>query len=128
MADTTLNYDHPTYVSRHLTPMALGAVAASTSARKWVQHSAIKIKKISAIVAIAGTHTSAGWDILNGTTSVGSITAGTTAALGILTALTQDISLSSGGYLDIKTKADSATLAGDVNIEWQYQFNANVVV
>lgn len=126
MATKNMSYDHPTYVSRNMTPIAVPAVAASTSGAKFLAFSAIKIKRVGAIVAVAGTATGAGWDILNGTTSVGGITAGTSVANSVLTPVTTDITLASDGYLDIKTKAASATLRGDFMIEWEFVPGADV--
>jgi hypothetical protein len=123
MAD--YNYDAPQYNVRQLAHMGLPATAASTSVAKFPAHCAMKIKRLSVIVGIAGTATGAGYDVLNGTTSVGAITLGTGAAL-TLGSLVQDITLASGGYLDIKTKAASATLAADVGVEFETPFPASL--
>jgi hypothetical protein len=126
MATKNMAYDHPAYLARLSNHVKLPATAASTSVAKFVAFSAIKIKSVNAIVGIAGTHTAAGWDLLNGTSSVGGFTAGTSVATTLLTEVSADITLASGGYLDVKTKADSATLAGDIMIEYEMVPGANV--
>ena len=128
MATKNMAYDHPAYVTRHSMHIKLPATAASTSVAKFLAFTTMKIKSVNAIVGIAGTHTAAGWDLANGTTSVAGFTAGTTAALGVLTEASFNATLNSGGYLDIKTKADSATLAGDIMIEYEIVPGANVTL
>lgn len=114
-----MNYDHPQYVAHQLVVVRMPATAASTTAKKFPTHVAMKVKRISGIVQIAGTNDSAGYDILNGTTSVGAITIGTATAGSFNAGLTQDITLASGGFLDIKTKANSATMVTDLMVEFQ---------
>lgn len=126
MATKNMRYDHPTYISRNMTPIPVPVVAASTSAAKFLAFSAIKIKRVGAIVAVAGTATNAGWDIFNGTTSVGGLFVHTSAAGFIPSPVTSDITLASDGYLDIKTKAASGTLRGDFMIEWEVVPGADV--
>jgi hypothetical protein len=119
MATKSMRYDHPTYTVRQVAPIKLPATAASTTVSKFVAFTDIKVKSINAMVQIAGTTGSAGYDILNGTTSVGAITVGTTAAATMLSAVTTDITLASGGYIDFKTKAASATGAAEAYVEFE---------
>jgi hypothetical protein len=126
MATKNMAYDHPAYTARQFQVVPLPATAASTSVLKFAAFTSLKIKRIEVIVKVAGTADAAGYDILNGTSSVGSIGVGTNAAAAYGTGLTQDISLSSGGYLDIKTKAASATMATDAVIEFELTPGANV--
>lgn len=126
MATKSMRYDHPTYVTRQAAPMNMHAVAASVSAAKFIAFTSMKIKGISTMVNIAGTATAAGYDFLNGTTSVGGVTLGTSVAGTEGTRFETDISLTSGGYLDIKTKAASATLAASAMIEFEIVPGADV--
>ncbi len=126
MANKSMAYDHPAYLARQIVPVALPATAASTSVFKFAAFTSIKVKRIDVIVKTAGTADAAGYDILNGTSSVGSVGVGTGAAATFGTALVSDVSLSSGGYLDIKTKAASATMATDAVIEYEIVPGANV--
>ena len=126
MATKSFAYDHPTYVARHAAVVNLPAIAASTPAGKFMAFTNLKVKSISAGVNIAGTNGAAGYDIYNGTTSVGAIIAGTSTAGSVLTGLTQDITLSSGSFLDIRTKANSATLAASLTVEYEVVPGATV--
>ena len=119
MATKTLAYDHPAYLARYSAPVNCQAVAASTSAGKFVAFAAMKAKSIKGIVDIAGTNTAAGYDVYNGTTSIGEFVCSTNAAGSTLTALTPDATLAAGGYLDFKTKANSATLAASFVVEYE---------
>lgn len=126
MATKSMAYDHPTYTARKCAPLAVPAVAASVSAGKFIAFTDMKIKSIQAAVNIAGTATAAGYDIYNGTSSIGAFTAGTNAAGSILTAITTDITLTSAGFVDVKTKADSATLAASLMFEYEITPGASV--
>ena len=126
MATKSMAYDHPQYTVHGAAPLNLPAAAASVSISKFAAFTSTKIKSIQGIVNIAGTATGAGYDILNGTSSVGEFLAGTGAAGSVLTAISSDISLSSGGYLDVKTKADSATLAASLMLEYEVVPGASV--
>jgi len=126
MATKTMSYDHPTYITRQSAPLGLPATAASTAVQKFVAFTDMKIKSIQAAVNIAGTATAAGYDIYNGTSSVGEFLAGTSAAGSVLTAIASDITLASGGFLDVKTKAASATLAASALIEYEIIPGASV--
>lgn len=119
MATDTLRYDHPTYLARHQVPVPVPAVAASTTAFRFLALAKMRVKSVNAIVRVAGTNAAAGWDLLNGTTSVAAITAGTNTASTVLTAVSTDIDVTAGSYLEIKTKANSATLTGDFYIEYE---------
>ncbi len=126
MATKSMSYDHPTYVTRQAAALGLPATAASTAVNKFVAFTDMKIKSIQGAVNIAGTATAAGYDIYNGTSSVGAFTAGTSAAGSVLTAISSDITLASGGFLDVKTKADSATLAASLLLEYEIIPGASV--
>lgn len=119
MATSQREYTNPTYHTRHVVPVHVQAVAASTTAFRFLAMAKMKVKSINAIVNVAGTNASAGWDILNGTTSVAAITAGTNTASTVLTAVSTDITVTAASYLEIKTKANSATLQADFYIEYE---------
>ncbi len=125
MAVQNLRYDHPAYITRQFIPVPLVATAASTTVAKFPAFTTMKIKSIGILVTIAGTATAASYDILNGTSSVGNINLSTNAAL-YTTQLTTDITLSSGGYLDIKTAAASATMAAIATVEFHLSPFGNV--
>jgi hypothetical protein len=122
---STFRYDSPQYTVSQLNFMNLPAIAASTVALKWPAHCALKIKRLTAIVQVAGTATGAGYDVFNGTSSVGGLTLGTSAANSVVS-LTQNIVLASGGFFEVRTKANSATLAAGLNVEFETPYPANL--
>lgn len=126
MAVKSMAYDHPAYTARYSTVVPLVATAASTSVFKFLAWTNLRIRSVNVIVKTAGTADAAGYDIMNGTTSAGSIGVGTGAAAALGTGFTGTISLASGGYLDIKTKAASATMAADAVIEYEVGIGADV--
>lgn len=126
MAKISMAYDHPTYITRQASHLPLVAAAASTTTNKFLAFTAMKVKSINVAVQIAGTATAAGYDFLNGTSSVGEVVLGTAAAGTFGTEFATDITLASGGYVDFKTKAASATLAGVAVVEFEIIKGATV--
>jgi hypothetical protein len=122
----SMNYDHPQYIAHQFTALHIPATTASQPAAKFPAHVAMKVKRISGCVVVAGTNDSAGYVVLIGTTSVGAITFGTNTAGSFVSGLTQDITLSSGGNLGFSTKANSATMVTDLMIEFQVIPGADV--
>lgn len=127
MATKNLVYDHPAYLVRQGATVSLPATAASTAVNKFVAFTNLKIKAAMIAVNIAGTATAAAYDLFNGTTSVAQMVMGTSAA-GSVVSLTQDITLTSGSFLDVKTAAASATLAGVATLEYELIPGAAVTV
>lgn len=128
MAEKSMAYDHPAYTVRQIAPVSLPAGSAGASIYRFVAFTNIRVKRVDAIVRVAGTADAAGYDLLRGTSSIGSVGMGTGAAASLGTAYVGDIALTSGQYLDIKTKAASATLAADAAIEFTLDPGANVTV
>jgi hypothetical protein len=126
MATKSMSYDHPTYEARRVAPIKLPAGSASASISKFVAFTDIKVKSVNLVVQVLGTSDTAGYDLLNGTTSFGAIVTGTSAVGTALTAVVSDQTLSSGGYIDFKTKAESATLAAEGYVEYEVIPGANV--
>ncbi len=104
------------------------AVAASTVAAKFTAFAKTRILSVKGAVMVAGTNTAAGYELLNGTTTVGSITCGTNTAgakvTGSVTAA--NAVLEEGDVLDFKTLANSATLAAAFVVEYRVEPDADV--
>lgn len=128
MARKSMAYDHPAYITRQVEHLTAPAAAASTAIRKFVAFTDIKVKSIGGNVRVAGTADAAGYELINGVTSFATMTAGTLTAGAALTAYTGDQTLASGGYINVKTLADSATLAADLYIEYELIPGAEVTV
>lgn len=124
MATKSMAYDQPTYTVRRMATIALPATAASTSVRKFVAFTDIKVKSIGGILGVAGTSTGAtvwGWQVNKGVTSISawSLATATATALMLLPAITSDLTLASGDYIDFKTLSLSATNTADLYIEYE---------
>lgn len=125
MATKSMDYNHPTYITRQACCLKLPATAASTSAGKFVAFTAMKVKSIQCMVDIAGTSTG-GYDIKNGTASVGQFACGTSLAATLIAQYATDITLASGGYVDFVTNSVGATLAASAMLEFEIVAGANV--
>lgn len=93
------------------------AGVASTSLVQLHYFQKTRIKQIRGRVVVAGTNAAAGFDIFNGTTSVGAITFGTSTAGSIGTSGALNADIVADGLLEIKGKANSATLVASLSIE-----------
>lgn len=122
-------YDHPDIAIARSQSLHLPATAATTVVTKFVAFAKMKIKSVRGGVLVAGTNTAAGYALLNGTTTVGAITAGTSTAGSALTGTitAANATLAEGDQLDIKTLADSATLVSAITIEFQLEPDADVL-
>lgn len=122
-------YTHPDVNIARGQSIDLPATAASTTVTKFVAWAKMTIKSIRGGVLVAGTNTAAGYELLNGTTTVGSVTAGTSTAGSALTGTVTaaNATLAEGDQLDIATLADSATLASAISIEYQLEPDADVL-
>lgn len=117
MATKSQRYDHPNcLVRRELHENNVTGVA-STAMRRILFYQKTRIKAVHSLVITAGTNAAAGVDLLNGTTSVGAITHGTDAAGSINTSGALNSDIAANGYLEIKGKANSATMVNSYSIE-----------
>jgi len=126
MAKKTKAYDNPAYQARYSAPFRCPAIAASTTVGKFVAFAAMKIKSVRGNVDVAGTNAAAGYDIYNGTTSIGELVAGTNTAGSTLAAILPDATLAENGFIEIKTKANSATLAASLAFEYEITPGAEI--
>jgi hypothetical protein len=125
MASKSMAYDHPTYVTRHCAPFKLPATAASTTVQKFIAFTAMKVKSISLVVDIAGTSTGAYLVAQQGTGTA--LTLPTLAsASGFFVGSQVDITLASGGWIDIMTNGGGGTVACSGMIEYEIIAGANV--
>jgi hypothetical protein len=99
----------------HKTGNLAGAASASMLQLHYFQKA--RIKQVRGRVVTAGTNAAAGIDIFNGTTSVGAITFGTNTAGSVGTSGAINSDILADGLLEIKGKANSATLVVTLSIE-----------
>lgn len=117
-------YDHPNaLVTRERGINNLTGIA-STAMTRFLFHQKAKLLHVQSLVITAGTNASAGVDILNGTTSIGAITHGTDAAGTINESGALDSDISASGYIEIKGKANSATMVNSYTLVYEVYYDA----
>jgi hypothetical protein len=129
MAKKIRAYDDAAYRARYSTMINISAVAASIPAGKFIAFAACKIKSLKAAVNIAGTNAAAGYDIYNGTTSIGEFVCGTSTAGSLITEVLPTAitgAMAEDTILDFRTKANSATLAATISVEYEITPVANI--
>lgn len=119
MSTSSKRYDHPNYLVRREKQIDNLTGIASTTMNKTMFFQKARVKKIHSMVVTAGTNAAAGVDIYNGTTSVGEITHGTDAALALNDSGLLDIDVSASSFIDIRGKANSATMVNSYTIEYE---------
>lgn len=119
MATRGMRYDHPNFVVRREDKANNVTGIASTTFQKFLFFQKVRVKKIHSLVVTAGTDAAAGVDIYNGTTSVGAITHGTDAALTVNDSGLLDVTVSAGSFIDLRGKANSATMVNSYSIEYE---------
>lgn len=119
-------YDDPVYGVDHT--VSLGKVgsnaAAATVMAYFSPFAACKIKEVQAVIHAAGTAATMGWGIYKGTTSIGSLTAGTNAAASVLTATLADTDFAATDYLALKNIGTDTQLEGWITIQFQEKFSS----
>lgn len=117
MALETDPYDHPNILVRreHFGGEAGGA--ATTEYCKFRHFQAMKLKAAHAVVTVAGTSTAHAFDVYHGTSSVGSISLGTSTAGGTASSATLDEVCASLDQVSVKSVADAT---GKAHIIFEY--------
>lgn len=112
-------YDHPNCVVRREKTANNVTGIASTTFQKILFFQKAKLKAVHSLVVTAGTNAAAGVDIYVGTTSVGAITHGTDAANSFNTSGELNIEIAAQSYVDLRGKANSATMVNSYVIEYE---------
>lgn len=92
---------------------------ASTAMQRVLFFQKAKLLGVKSLVITAGTNASAGVDIYVGTTSVGAITHGTDTAGEINTSGAINAEVPADSYVEIRGKANSATMVNSYTLVWQ---------
>jgi len=117
MATGGVSYDHPNRVVRR--EHFINAVAGATTALGKRRHfQAMVLKAVHATVAVAGTVTTHGYDIYNGTTSIASILLGTGAAAVQVSSSVLNAAIPAQGSFEVRSLAD-ATGAAEIVMEYE---------
>lgn len=101
------------------------AGADGASMAKFLMFQKTRLKAVHAVVTTAGTDTGAGVDIFVGTSSVGAIALGTSTA-GVQVSVALDAAVPAKGVIELKGKADSATLKAAFVLEHEVDPDAVV--
>lgn len=109
-------YDSPDYAIQTINPNHITGVA-SASMQKFHFYRASILRRVSAMVVTAGTNTDAAVDVYVGTTSVASLAFGTNTAGSLLDSGAINVDIPANGYVELKGKADSATLVGAFQLQ-----------
>jgi hypothetical protein len=91
---------------------------ATTEGAKFRSFQKIKLKQVHAAVITAGTATAHGYNVFQGTTSVGAIALGTSAAGASASSGVLDLSVASMEQLSVKSLAD---VVGVAHIVYEYE-------
>lgn len=92
---------------------------ASTAMQRVLFFQKAKLLGVKSLVVTAGTNDAAGVDIYVGTTSVGAITHGTDTAGSINTSGAINAEVPAEGFVEIRGKANSATMVNSYTLVWQ---------
>lgn len=96
----------------------LTVAGATTDGARFRSFQAMKLKKVHAGVVVAGTATTHGYDVYHGTTSIGTISLGTSAIRATASSALLDRSVGSLEDVTVKSKADATGVA---NIVYEYE-------
>lgn len=124
MATHSLRYDHPNILVRREHSI-IATAGATTAFGKIRNFQAMRLNAAHATVITAGTNAGHGYDVYSGTTSVGSISLGTSAAGSTASVDLSSTAVAAGDYMEIKSLVD-ATGVGEVVLE--YQVDAQAVI
>ena len=99
-------YDSPNHTVRNEHFAGEAGGGATTEYVKFRRFQKARVKAVHAVVTVAGTNAGHGFDIYNGTTSVATISLGTSAA-GASAKLTVDFDVAALGQISVKTLVDA---------------------
>jgi hypothetical protein len=117
-------YDSPNATIRRELQTGHITGAAGASMQKFHFFQKARLKKVHAIVVTAGTNANAAVDVYVGTASVGSLAFGTNVADTVLHSAALDTEIPANGMVELKGAANSATLVGSFNIEYEVLHDA----
>lgn len=118
-------YDHANAtVRREANAQERAGGGATTFYSKFFSFQKMKLKKVHAKVITAGTTTGHGFDVYSGTTSIGTIALGTSAADSNASSGALDTAIAASGLVQVKSLADAAGVA---LINYEYEVDPDAV-
>lgn len=97
---------------------------ATTEGAKFRSFQALKLKKVHATVITAGTHAGHGYNVFQGTTSVGAIALGTSAAGVSASSAALNLNVASLEQMSVKSLVDATGVA---HIVFEYEVSPDAV-
>lgn len=119
-----MSYDDANSVIRRECFAGEAGGAATTEYTKFRVFQAAKLKKVHATVTVAGTNAGHGLGVYHGTTSIGSITLGTSAAGVSATSATLNEALAAYDQVSVKTLVDAT---GKAHVIYEYEVTPDAV-
>lgn len=117
-------YDDPSAtITREIHTGTLTGVA-SAAITKYKLFQKATLKKVHTTIDTAGTNAAAGFDIYVGTTSVGAVTLGTNTAGTEVASSTLNAAVPAGGVIELRGKANSATMKFTASLEYDVAHDA----
>lgn len=118
-----MSYDAPNYNVRQEYFAGEAGGGATTEYCKFRRFQKSRLKKVHASVTTAGTATAHGFDVYQGTTSIGTIALSTTAAAGAAGAVSAssgllDVTIAAGQQVSVKSLADAT---GKAHIVYEFE-------
>lgn len=116
-------YDDPDFQIRREKD-AITVAGATTEGAKFRMFQAARLKKVHAAVITAGTSTAHGYNVFHGTTSIGSITLGTSTAGAYASSALLNEAVGPMEQLSVKSLAD---VVGVAHIVYEYEVSSDAV-
>jgi len=110
-------YDDADHAIQTINAQLTGAAAATM--QKFLMFRGASLRRVSALVMTAGTNAAAAVDVLIGTSTVATLAFGTQAAGSIIDSGPMSVEVPPGGAIELKGRANSATLVGAFQIQHQ---------
>lgn len=118
-----MGYSDPNFTVRREAE-AITAAGATTEGAKFRSFQAMRLKKVHAAVITAGTSTAHGLDVYHGTTSIGSISLGTSAAGAVAHSALLDRAVGAMEQVSVKSLAD---VVGVAHVVYEFEVTPNAV-
>ena len=112
-------YQDPAYQGSVEKSFGNTAGAASASVLRYAQFQKAKLKKVHAVINVAGTNAAAAADVYIGTASVGTIVLGINTAGAFLSSAAINADVAQGSLVELRGIANSATVNFSPTFEFQ---------
>lgn len=119
-----MSYDDPGFLIRRENSAGATTAGATTESCKFRSFQAMRLKKVHAAVVTAGTSTAHGLDVYHGTSSIGTIALGTSAANAVAHSGLLNETVGAMTQLSVKSLADTVGVA---HVVYEYEVTPDAV-